>query len=327
VDPIGRKRLLAALQIAFIAAALWMGGRLLLGDWSRVGAAFARVEVSWPFAIASVIPVLAAYAVLVETWRGTLRAWNAHLSRRHAATIWFVSSLGRYIPGKLWQIVAMSGMAQRCGVSPVVATASSLMLNLASIVTGFLVVLGTGAQVLTAVPGMGGPGTGLLRTLAVVIPVGLVFLSVPAILPRLVRWAARITGRSWTMPAIPSSALWGAVLGTAAAWLLYGLGFELLARAVWGETVGGPGRYVSAFAFSYLIGYLALFAPGGIVVRELALVEALRILGLATPAAGFVLALASRLWLTVLEILLGVLFIPFMLRLPTPPVIDDSPGR
>jgi hypothetical protein len=188
-------------------------------------------------------------------------------------------------------------------------------------------VLATGARVLTAVPGGEGAGAGLLRTLAVVIPVGLVFLSVPAILPRLVRWAARLTGRSWTMPPIPAGALWGAVLGTAAAWLLYGLGFELLARAVWGETAGGPGRYVSAFTFSYLIGYLALFAPGGIVVRELALVEALRILGLAAPAAGLVLALASRLWLTVLEIVLGVLFIPLMLRLPTPPVIDDATGR
>ena len=34
---------------------------------------------------------------------------------------------------------------------------------------------------------------------AVVLAVGLVFLSVPTILPRLVRAAARITGRSWTM--------------------------------------------------------------------------------------------------------------------------------
>jgi glycosyltransferase 2 family protein len=158
------------------------------------------------------------------------------------------------------------------------------------------------------------------------VPAGLVFLSVPAILPRLVRAAARITGRTWAMPPIPSSVLWAAVAGTAAAWILYGFGFEILARAVGAASAGSPGGYVAAFTFSYLIGYLALLAPGGIVVRELALVEALRILGLASPAEGLVLALASRLWLTVLEIVLGLLFVPSLIRLPTPPVSDDAPG-
>jgi len=211
-------------------------------------------------------------------------------------------------------------------VSPMVATGSSLMVNLASIVTGFLVVLATGGQVLTAIPGGDATGGGLWRILAVVVPAGLVFLSVPAILPRLVRAAARMTGRSWAMPPIPSSVLWAAVVGTAAAWILYGLGFEILARAVGAGSAGSPGAYVAAFTFSYLIGYLALVAPGGIVVRELALVEALRILGLASPAEGLVLALASRLWLTVLEIVLGLLFVPSLIRLPTPPVPDDASG-
>ena len=326
MDRARRKWLLAGIQIAFVALALWMGGRHLLRDWSQVGSAFGRVRVSWPLALVSAVPVLAGYAILIETWRATLRGWSAQLSRGHAATIWFVSSLGRYIPGKLWQIVAMSGMAQRCGVSPVIATGSSLMVNLASIVTGFLVVLATGGQVLAAVPGGSATGTGLWRVLAVVVPAGLVFLSVPAILPRLVRAAARMTGRPWTMPPIPSGALWAAVVGTAAAWVLYGFGFELLARAVGVGTAGWSGGFVAAFTFSYLIGYLALLAPGGIVVRELALVEALRILGLAPPAAGLVLALASRLWLSVLEIVLGLLFVPSLLRLPTPPVPDDAPG-
>src|SRR5258708_6145718 len=168
-----------------------MGRRHLPRDWSQVGSAFRQVRVSWPLALLSALPVLAAYAILIESWRATLRGWSAHLSRRHAATIWFVSSLGRYIPGKLWQIIAMSGMAQRCGVSPMVATGSSLMVNLASIVTGFLVVLATGGQVLTAIPGGDATGGGLSRILAVVVPAGLVFLSVPPPFPPPVPAASR----------------------------------------------------------------------------------------------------------------------------------------
>jgi hypothetical protein len=57
----------------------------------------------------------------------------------------------------------------------------------------------------------------------------------------------------------------------------------------------------SAFVASYVAGIIAVFAPGGLIVREAALVAALG------PTLGgshaFLLAVASRVWLTALEIL------------------------
>jgi uncharacterized membrane protein YbhN (UPF0104 family) len=57
---------------------------------------------------------------------------------------------------------------------------------------------------------------------------------------------------------------------------------------------------VGLFALGYLLGWLALFAPGGVGVRELALV------GLLTPVLGsasaLAVTLASRVALTLTEL-------------------------
>ena len=67
---------------------------------------------------------------------------------------------------------------------------------------------------------------------------------------------------------------------------------------------------LAVYTASYLIGFLAIFAPGGIGVREAALAGLLISLRLATPADAALLAAASRIWLTVVEILPGLAFLP-----------------
>src|SRR6185437_3460650 len=89
---------------------------------------------------------LATYAILVETWRRMLFAWRSVLGFWSAARIWAISNLGRYIPGKVWQIGAMGVMAQRRGVSAIAATGSAILNTLVNIVAGFVVVAASGWQ-------------------------------------------------------------------------------------------------------------------------------------------------------------------------------------
>lgn len=80
----------------------------------------------------------------------------------------------------------------------------------------------------------------------------------------------------------------------------------LFVRAIFPESGGGIPAYVSAYTASYIAGFLAPFAPGGIGVREPALVIAMTELDLASTADAAVIAVASRLWLTVVELGPGV---------------------
>ena len=303
-----RRAILVLLRVAFVAAVLAYATNAIVGQWGALRAHAAALEPRWGLVALSGAIVLAAYALLVATWRAMLGAWGASLPLADAAEIWFVSNLGKYIPGKVWQIAAMGAMAQRRGVSPVAAAGSALLVNLANIVSGFAVVLVTGAGVLR----LSHPqGARIAVVLVLLVLAGL--LALPVLMPALARVAGSILRRPLELPRIPPRAIWLATLGTGAAWVIYGVAFQLLALALGAapsaaSTGAAPG-YVAAYTSSYLIGYLSLVTPGGIVVRETMLVEGLAALGLAAAPAGWLLAIASRLWLTVLEIAPGLLFL------------------
>jgi len=86
---------------------------------------------------------------------------------------------------------------------------------------------------------------------------------------------------------------------TLVSWGSYGLAFWLLARGL-----GLPGSLplttaAGVFALGYILGLLALFAPGGVGVRELVFI------GLLTPTLGsggaVALSVGSRVLLTLCE--------------------------
>lgn len=302
----GRKPLWVIVQILFVIAVVWFAGRALAGQWVEVRALFANAHPNYGLLLLSYAPVLLAYGVLVQVWRGMLSAWGeaGRLSVWQATRIWFVSNLGRYVPGKIWQIATMGVMAQRRGVSPVAAAGSSLVVNLANIASGFVVVLATGATVFRSFANAGA-GTGILA--AVILAAGLLLL------PQAFRWAApavsRLTRQRVVLPHLPATAVWLAAIGTAVAWILYGIAFRLFCTAIVPKPAGATSLYIASYVGSYLVGYLALFAPGGLVVREAMLVTALTRIGLLTAPEAWLVALASRLWLTLIEALPGILFL------------------
>ncbi len=301
------------LQAVFVVAVLAFAARLLVQQWGEVSALGGQLDVSWPRVGGSALIVLVSYAVLIATWRATVAAWGERIDLRTAARIWFVSNLGRYVPGKVWQIGAMGLMAQDVGVSPVAAVGSALVISLVNVLVGFAVVAVTGRALLaTALP-----QAGLVPAALVLLAAGVVAL--PWILPHLMTLVGRLTGRPVTAARLPASAIWIAAGGCAVAWVLYGLAFRELAVALLGPSSGDAASYVAVFTLSYLLGFIALFAPGGIGVREISMAALLVSSGISGAPAAAVLVIASRLWLSVLEIVPGLLFLARPRLAPTAP--------
>jgi hypothetical protein len=301
-----RKTVWIVVQVLFGLAVLWFAGRELARQWAGVHALLVTAHPVWGMVLLSYVPVVAAYALLIQVWRGMLTAWGegGRLGTWAATRIWFVSNLGRYIPGKVWQIATMGIMAQRRGVSPVAAAGSSLVVNLANVASGFVVVLGTGAGVFRSFADAG-PRAGLL--VAAILAVGLLLL------PLGFAWIAphvgRLTRQRIALPRLPARAVWLAAVGTAVAWVLYGVAFRFFCASLVHRSAGATSFYIASYTGSYLVGYLALFAPGGLVVREGMLVASLTNLGLLTAPEAWLVALASRLWLTAIEAIPGLLFL------------------
>jgi uncharacterized membrane protein YbhN (UPF0104 family) len=116
--------------------------------------------------------------------------------------------------------------------------------------------------------------------------------------------------------------------GSAVAWGLYGLAFRWFATGISDRTTGDTSVYIAVYTGSYLLGYLALFAPGGLGVREAALAAAMTRLGLASAPDALLIAFASRLWLTVLEVVPGLVFLAHDgARRRNPRTPNDVPPR
>ncbi|HET7584638.1 MAG TPA: lysylphosphatidylglycerol synthase domain-containing protein [Gemmatimonadaceae bacterium] len=285
-------------QVAFAAAALWFAARVLARQWSSVREAARHAHVEWLWIVASCLVVLATYLALIQAWRSVVEGWSARLPFGAAARIWFISSLGRYVPGKVWQLGSMAVMSQRQGASAVAAAGSAVLVTVINTVAGFVVLAATGAHVLDIPP---------VAALAIA-ATGIAALLAPRFLPALASAVARRTGRTVKIEPLPSRALVITALISLLAWTMYGVAFHWFSRGVIGVTAGGIATSVAIFTGSYLAGFLTLIAPGGLLVREAVMQVALVRLGVPAGPA-ILLVVASRLWLTMLEITPALLFL------------------
>ena len=291
--------------------------RTLVAEWGAVQEALAHAHPDWLALVASAAIVLATYALLIETWRVLLRGWQHDIPFLDAARIWTISNLGKYLPGKVWSITALVVMTRRYGVSAAEGAATSVLLTLINTIVGFVVAIVAGAALLQLSPIL----------VAIVAVLAIAVLTSPAALPKIGILAGRVFGRTIVLRPLPHRVLLIAGLLTAVAWAMYGIAFRLFVLGVLGSAPGALRDYVAVFAGSYLLGFLAIFSPAGVGVREGAMGYALQRAGIALGPAWLVVV-ASRLWLTALEVIPPLLFLAFVRRSRLSPHDEDqSPAR
>ena len=282
--------------------------RALSGQWKLAADRLANLQIGWTWVAAATLIVFMTYGLLIETWRRVIIASGETLTFKLAARIWFISNLGKYVPGKVWSIAAMTVMAREQSVSPMTAAGSSVLIQLVTVAAGIGVVLVAGSQAIDN----SWLAIGLLAAVVAFIA------AAPMLLPAAARIAAALTGRNIQLPRIAAKTVWAAALRSVISWIAYGIAFQLFVRGILGSTAGNILSYIAVYAASYIIGFLALFAPGGAVVRESALVTGMVRLGLASRPDALAVAIASRLWLTLLELLPGLLFLAIRKPVPRP---------
>ncbi len=112
-------------------------------------------------------------------------------------------------------------------------------------------------------------------------------------------------------PLAPSAVFAGTLL-TVLSWSTYGAALWMLARGLMHDAPLPLTTAIGAFTLGYILGLLALFAPGGVGVRELVLV------GLLAPFLGsggaVAVSVASRVLLTLTEAAAALLTLPLRHR-------------
>jgi glycosyltransferase 2 family protein len=303
-------RRLRVLQWLLGLAIVGFAVRSLVRNWDELRAQPLDWSIEPGWLILSAVVVWLMYGLLIAAWRLMLTAWGRGLDFWSAARIWTVSSLGKYLPGKVWAVAGMAVMAQRAGVGAGPATASAVILQVLAIGTGAAVAALTGwSSLRSAYPGAEG---GLAALLVLSLAAAGVLLW-PESVRRVVRMAAPDAAVGSLTPQVGAVAF--GLAANTMAWLGYGVALWLLARGLLPGTGLGLLRAIAVFTASYLAGFLALFAPGGSGVREGVFILMLQ--GPIGIGAATALAIASRLLLTVTELGAAAPFLLFPKRRPS----------
>lgn len=213
-----------------------------------------------------------------------------------AIPLFMVANLGRYLPGKVWQIAGLAALARREGVPAATAMGAAVLGQGVSLVAATLVglvALATGPEEVRSLGFAGAAVAG------VAIAVGLL----PPVFRRVVALWFRLAHQDAPEGLGSGHALLWLLLFTAN-WVVYSFAFWILA-ASFGHR-GDVLPVSSAFAAAYVMGYLAIFAPAGVGVREASLVAFLMPYMGAAPSG--VLAVVARIWTTVVELVPAGIF-------------------
>jgi hypothetical protein len=254
----------------------------------------------------SAVAVLGAYLVLIASWLYLVHGLSGRtMTFLAGARIWFISSLGQQLPGRVWGIIQMGAMSVDEGIDPVAAGAASIINTVVNIATGMAVALIAGAAMLAA---YFGDRAWMAYALAIIAMLGILLL--PVIIPAMLRFARQFRP---TIPEVSVSArlILVSAIANAGAWFLYGAAFLFLSRGLVDPAAASVVKHTAAFTTSYIIGYLAIIVPAGVGFRETALQQILEGAGMATAAQATALSVISRLWLLIILVLPALIFLAY----------------
>jgi uncharacterized membrane protein YbhN (UPF0104 family) len=252
------RAVVALLAIALLVLALWR-------SWPDVRSAL--VAIGWAPAFGALL--LAALATLLSalSFRVVMVGLHAGRSARRDVEDFLASQIAKYLPGGFWAVAAQTELSADAGVPRRRSGAAYVLTVTISLAAALALspLAGTAALTHRAV------WVGAVAVLLVV-ATGLVL---PRVLPQRV-------------PAVGARTLIAAALLALATWAAFGTHLWLLVRASGTDHPFSYATAVGTFAFAWALGLVAVVAPAGIGVRELALI------GLLTPvlSGGHAAALA-----------------------------------
>ena len=281
----GRRNLVS--RVAGIALVLLLFGVLLRNlylSWDEV--AGYDWDFNYPALIIAFSLMLLAAAFYAYLWKVILERLGTSLSYRKSYRIFFLSQLGRYLPGKVWGILGLVYLSRKEGVSKVISGASVTLQLLLQVVSGVMVFAVTLLfwRDVDSVPG--------LNVLFLLFPMGLILLH-PGLVNRGLDLALRATGQprmdlGWGYRYLLAQlGLWGVF------WLLNGVAHSFLIQSIYSLSRPPVLVLVGIFAVSWVAGFLSLLTPSGLGVMEVTLVF---LLGFYFPAhVATIIALWTRL--------------------------------
>lgn len=247
------KLALLVLVLCFVGWALWKQFKLI--DFSTLSFSFLPLLASFLF-------LFAVSSVQMISYRSLLSAY-AHAPRwREMAAVAWVPPLGKYVPGKVAALLGAMYMLKKFKIPGSVAVSVVLALDGLAVLAGLI----CGAPLLLWQPVR--EAWPWAWVVCVLIAIAGCTMLHPAIFGRLINFALRKLKKQ-PLPKMPPIGTYLIPVACAfAQWVFAGLSLWFMARSVTNVSIDRIPLFMSLAALGQTVGYLALFAPGGLGVQD-----------------------------------------------------------
>jgi uncharacterized membrane protein YbhN (UPF0104 family) len=266
-----------------LAVGLVFAGLRLRSIWQESRVDFG--DVGWPALVGAGLLTLSGVIASAFIWLLILRELGVR-TRPRLVAVYFQAQVAKYIPGSLWQYAGRVALARTLRI-PLRPLAVSLPVELAASMA---------AAALVSLSLLGPWGLGGTWALVAVVHLGG--------RRRWRRGLARLTAGVSGEARASISAAAAALPFYTATWVVVGGGFWLVARAMLEVPLDDVLVYVGVFTIAWLVGLIAIYAPGGLGVREAVIVALLR--GRIGTADALVIAVVSRAIFTLVDLAAAV---------------------
>ncbi|MDP2984544.1 MAG: lysylphosphatidylglycerol synthase domain-containing protein [Candidatus Latescibacter sp.] len=288
----GYRALSLFVRLTLAVAVLFFVIRAVLNNWAEVR------SYSWDFnptfLVLSVMVFLGGYIFLAWIWGRVLYSAGHPVSFGAAWDIYFIGNLGRYIPGKVWTVAFTAYVAEKYGVPAVAAGTLSVFAQAYSVISSlviFALFFICNGSLLKGIP--------LEWTAPIFILVLLIFLA-PGNLGRALNFLLARLGRERSSIRLDTIGALKIMLWYFLSWLVFGAAFWLFMIAITGDRSLQPFFLTGVFVVSNVTGFLAVFTPGGLGVREG--IMGLLLAGYIPAGVGILAAFLLRLLTTMVEL-------------------------
>jgi uncharacterized membrane protein YbhN (UPF0104 family) len=266
-----KKWLLLTAKLLAAAIVIWAVHRTLYTAWQQAGQYDWQLEPLWLVVAGGLY--LGGLSLAGLFWHHVLRTLGQDARWGESLRAYLIGHLGKYAPGKAMVIVLRAGLIRSERVNTGVAAVSVFFET--------MTMMGAGAFWGAAVLAAGFRGEGHFFASAVLVMV----LSTLSVLPPVFRRLARLLGVGKSDPAVADKLRrlgYGTLVrGWATmtvSWCLLGLSLWATLRAMGLEGIDPVGqlpRYTACVSLAVVAGFVLVVLPGGLGVREAALIQLL----------------------------------------------------
>jgi hypothetical protein len=305
---ITRNKVFSVLKYLFVFLVIFFIGKSLFQNWEEIKRYSFELNI-YSFMI-SVLLMLLSVFVFGMLWNLMLVKLSGRKMGIYAASyIHFSSWLGRYIPGKVGIVLTKIIFGKKNGYKTKELVFASVYENVFIVLSSFLF----GVPVVFSFFNVFSFSKPLFYILYIaVIIIGALLASHPSIFSRVINFFSKIGKYSYTSSDDILSAqevIYYLFLYSFPR-LLSGLGFFFLISSIIPLDFSFAWYAIGVYSLSSVVGYIAVFAPSGIGVREAMVIFLLS--GFFPVGISVLISVLSRIWIVFSDLL--ILFLIFLYR-------------